>query len=512
MSKNTLFLALISFVLVSCNTGLEGELKDNLTPKTFLTVNSINLPEGERLNSQIRISWWGDDPDGYVTGYEIFIGDNPQDASSVWTYTTRTDSTFILPISEGNTIADVKFTVRAIDNDEGRDPEPPSLTFPIENSPPTIQFSAQETPPDTTFGVFSFGIRANDPDGNANLNRIEIALNDDSETAWIEIAPTTELLTFIVNEDGITNGFIGRSLQETEVAFDNIQFDATNTFYVRSIDNAGAVSQVAQFEWFVKRQRSRVLFLNDYFGPNSQSTANTHLELLRSVGIEVVDYMNISDGTSFGGQRVQLSSAFPNRSLAAPTINTMLAQWDHIYWISDNLDRNIGYALELTFEFFQNGGTMFVNIPTKVLFDDNPILEFLPFQRVQPVPPGQQSFIVQNNAEVTATESVPDAPYLRFRRNLLASYPIIPFGETVQLFNAPFRTRNAAGRINDFDGSNLISAMNPEQTILFFGIDLTEFDTEEREVTRSGERVILPASDLSRLIELTTRDILKFEQ
>jgi hypothetical protein len=511
MIRNLLFLSFSLLFLVSCDTGLDGNLKPNQLPKTYLTVNSINLPEGERLNSQIRISWWGDDPDGYVVGYEIHIGDRPEEASAVWTFTTRTDSTFILPIQQGNTDADVKFTVRAVDNDQDRDPEPPSLVFPIRNSPPRVQFVAQETPPDTTFNVFSFGIRATDPDGNANLNRIEISLNSTSDADWKEIAPNTQLLTMIIDEDDKANVFIGRSLLNADLSFQQIRWNANNTFYVRSIDNAGAVSPVIQYEWFIKKKQSNVLFLNDYFGPNSQSVANLHMELLRSVGIDRVDYIDISDGSAIGGNRVVLSSAFPNRSLAAPTINRMLAQWDHIYWVSDNLDRNIGYALELTFDFFQNGGTMFVNIPTKVLFDDNPVLEFLPFERVQPVPQGQQSFIISNNAEVSATIAVPNAPYLRFRRNLLASFPIIPFGETVELFNAPFRTRNAAGIINNFQGSNLISAMNPEQTILFFGIDLTEFDINERTILRSGEQVTLPASDLTRLIQFTTRDILKFE-
>lgn len=500
------------FVLVSCDTGLDGTLKPNQPPKTFLTVNTINLPEGERLNSQIRISWWGDDPDGYVTGYELYIGDNPNDPTAVWTYTSRTDSTFILPIQEGNTQADVKFTVRAIDNDGDRDPEPPSLVFPIRNSPPRVQFAAQETPPDTTYSVFTFGLRATDPDGNANLNRIEISLNDPSPSQWSVLDPATQLVTFITGENGVADLFTGRSLLPTDLSFSNIRWNDTNTLYARAVDNAGAVSEIIRFDWFIKEQKSRILFLNDYFGPNSQNVANQHLNLLRSIGITEVDYLDISDGSAIGGNRVTLSSAFPNRILAAPTINKMLAQWDHIYWVSDNLDRNIGYALEITFEFFQNGGTMFVNIPTKVLFDDNPVLEFLPFERVQPIPQGQQSFIIQNNAEVTATSAVDNAPYLRFRRNLLAVFPIIPFGETVELFNAPFRVRNAAGIVTNFQGSNLISAMNPEQSILYLGIDLTEFDTLERTVTQSGQQVTLPASDLNGLLRFATIDILRFAQ
>ena len=511
MLRKSLYFIIPALILASCDTGLQGDLKENQPPKTYLTVNSINLPVDDRLNSQTRISWWGDDPDGYIVGYEIYIGDNAGNPSALWSFTTSKDSTLILPIEEGNTVADVRFTVRAIDNDDARDPTPPSLVFPIENSKPTIAFGGQETPPDTTYNVFTFGVRGNDPDGFANLNRIEISLND-SLNGWKSLDPQSELVTFITGPEGISEVFLGRALIETDVTFETINWDAENHFYVRSFDNAGAQSELISFTWFVKKQKSNVLFLNDYFGPNSESVANLHIQLLKSVGIENVDNINISDGNAIGGRRVTLSSAFPNRALAAPTINKMLAQWDHIYWVSDNLDRNIGYALELTFEFFEQGGNMFINIPTKVLAEDNPVLEFLPFQSVQSVPPGQQSFIIQNNSEVTATDAVQNAPYLRFRRNLLAIYPIIPFGETVELFNAPFRVRNAIGFVNDFEGSNLISAMNPEGTIFYLGMDLTEFDRQERTVTRSGEQVTLPASDLTGFLRYATRDILKFEQ
>jgi hypothetical protein len=136
----------------------------------------------------------------------------------------------------------------------------------------------------------------------------------------------------------------------------------------------------------------------------------------------------------------------------------------------------------------------------------------LPFDSVQPVPQGQQSFIIQNNSLVSATAEATSLPYLRFRRNLLATFPIVPFGETVELFEAPFRVRNVVGQLNDFQGSKLISAMNPEQSILFFGIDLSEFDTNERTVTQGGQQVVLPASDLSALLRYSCIDILGFQQ
>jgi hypothetical protein len=505
-------LLLATVFLVSCDAGLIGDLKDNRPPNTSMTVDTINLPDGQRLNSQIKISWWGDDPDGFVVGYEFHIGDNPSSASAEWIFTTRTDSTFILPISEGSIDADVRFTVRAIDNEDARDPTPPSLVFPIRNSAPSINFVSNETPPDTTYRVFSFGFIANDPDGFQNLNRIEIALNDTSAaTDWIAFEPTINLLTFLTDDSGatpITQILTGRSAQNSGFRFESLRLNADNTFYIRSIDNAGSVSPVRSFEWYVKRQTSRVLFLNDYFGPNSAEVERLHRSLLAQNGITVADYFNISDGLATGGRRVALTRAFPNRNLAAPTINLMLAQWDYIYWVSDDLDRNIGYAIELTIDFFARGGRMFVNIPSKNIAADTPVAEFLPIERVETLPAGQQSFIIRTNAVVTAADPSVQLPYLRFRRNLLGAYPLVPFSETVSIFEAPFETRNARGIISAFPGAQLISASSPSGNLLYFGIDITEFDPEPRLV--GGNE--LPASNLSELIRITVIDILRFAQ
>lgn len=499
--RNLNYLGITILLLAGCDSGITGTVNENIPPSTSLTVNAINLAENERMTSQINISWWGDDPDGYVVGFEFFIGEGYTNPGAVWSFTTRNDSTFVLPITEGELDGDVRFTVRAVDNDGAFDLNPPSLVFPIRNSPPSIRIVNNETPPDTTYRVFSFGIEASDGDGFANLNRIEVALNDTtSASSWVKLDPDVTLLTMRI-DDTIANPIatisVGRSLLSTAEVFTSINVDAENTMYFRSVDNAAAFSDIAEYTWYVKRQTSKVLFLNDYFGPNSANREQLHRQALASAGITQVDYINITDGSATGGRRVPLTNAFPNRSLGAPTINKMLAEWDHIYWISDNLDRNIGYALELTIEFFANGGTMFINIPTKVLFDDNPLLEFLPFERVQPVPQGQQSFIIQNNSLATPAPDLLNPPNLQFRRNLLGVFPIVPFGNSVNLFEAPFRVRRVTGQIANFDGPKLISATNENRSVLFFGIDLSEFTAD---------------SELGRLIELTCLEILGFEQ
>ena len=132
-------IALFLFGIIgsSCETGITGDIIENQPPSTFMTVDGIDREDSFRLSSQIRISWWGNDPDGYIVGFEYAINDTSEGA---WSFTTRTDSTFILPITEGQTVDDVLFKVRAIDNDGAKDPVGASLQYPIINSSPTAMF------------------------------------------------------------------------------------------------------------------------------------------------------------------------------------------------------------------------------------------------------------------------------------------------------------------------------------------------------------------------------------
>jgi hypothetical protein len=508
MKYKILLLLLTGFILIQgCDSGLDGNLNENIPPTTSLTVNEINLPEGERLISQVNISWWGDDPDGYVVGFEFFIGEGADDAGAEWTFTTRNDSIFVLPIDEGELDANVRFTVRAVDNLGAVDPDPPSLVFPIRNSPPSITFVNTELPPDTTFRIVSFGYRASDPDGDANLNRVEIALNDTTTPgSWKEIPLNIDLVTLRVDDTlptPIAEVFIGRAANSTDITFNTVNVNNENTFYVRAIDNAAAVSEVKEHTWFVKEQTSRILFLNDYHGPQSAVREALHLGLLAQIGFDQIDYMNISDRAPRpGGQRVLLSAAFPDRSLGAPTINMMFAEWDHIYWLSNDLNRNIGYALEMTLDFFDNGGTMFVNIPTRFIQDDNPLLEFLPFERVQPVPAGQSTFVIPSDSLLIPDAFVSNPPFLKTRQLITAVNPIVPFGESISLFEAPFRVRDPFGTTTDYNGPKLVSALSPDQSVLFFGLDLDIF-------TRPTDN---DPSDLPGLLQLFLIETLGFQQ
>lgn len=456
-----------SLLTVSCkDTGVQGTVKDNLLPKTYLTLDGVNRPDDNRLNSQVRIRWWGDDPDGFVTGYEFNIN------NTGWRFTKTTDSTFVLPIPSGNSTANVLFTVRSIDNKGGKDPSPPSLTFPIVNSPPDVRFNVVEQPSDTTFHVFSFGWNASDPDGNANLDYIEIAVND-TVNGWVSVPDGVTFVTVnIANGSGASasgNVFLGKSYVTSAIQLNGILMNSNNTFYARAVDQAGAKSRIERKTWYVKRQTSRVLIINDDSNPNTQTRLNNHRAWLAQAGITRVDVIHTTDGSASGGFKAPLSAAF--QKTFDPTMNKTFAKWDYIYWVSDNMDRNITYALEMTVDFFRRGGKMFINMPTKTLPATDPVFTFLPFDRLGvPGVTGAQGFLIQSNTALTAV-SILTAPGGRIGAgNITGVSPLVPTGGSFVLYNAVFRVRQLIGSA-PYTGNPAIAVMSADRDMAFLGLD-----------------------------------------
>ncbi|MFU8812276.1 MAG: hypothetical protein ACNA78_04865 [Balneolaceae bacterium] len=407
------YLLLIGSLLLTsgCDSGLDGNLNENQPPRTFLTVDSIDISDENRLSSRVDISWWGTDPDGFITGYEFAIQDT---SAGNWQFTTRTDSTFLLPITPGAETDDVLFAVRAIDNDGAVDPVGASVVFPLRNSPPETNLVQLELPPDTTYSIVSFGWRISDPDGQATILRTEIAFND-TTNGWLEIPLETEeqesfFITLDIDNTTINNTtaeiFRGRALRSSGLMAEGLNLNADNTFYVRTVDRALEVSEVQEVTWHIKEQTSTILFLNDDAAPDGVQKGNFHLSMLNQLGF-TPDVINISDGEGLEGGAVRLTQAFPR--IINPTLNKMLAQWDHIYWISNDLTRNINFGQEILNEFFGNGGTLFVNIPVRRLSAENPLQSFLAIQRFVPIDPSQaeRGFQIRDNSDVTPMNGGP---------------------------------------------------------------------------------------------------------
>ena len=465
---------LILIVLVAgyaCDSGLKGNLNQNLPPTTGMAVKDINRSDSARLSSQIKVSWWGDDPDGYVIGFEYSINDT---TTYPWRFTTKNDSIFILPIPPGQKYADVKFMVRAVDNDHAHDPIGASLVYPIKNTPPSVKMNKTEMPPDTLYDIASFGWNTSDLDGDANLSHIEIALND--TTKWVSM-PTNITFISLKAQDpsqGVTDCdvFQGRSFSKTSYVVSGLEMNARNKFYVRAVDNAGAYSQADTVSWYVKRRTSDILFLNDYSGPFSATNVQFHLDALAQAGITSVDYWNISDGSTAGGQKVTLSGSFP--AVIDPTLIKTLGLWKHIYWISDDMNRNITYAQEITKDFFANGGNMFITMPSRDLEDNDPLFDFLPLDGVTPLPTNATNFLISSSGS-----AVPIAPFtgpdLGVVKTMSSIFPIRPSSGSTALYSSDFLIRTLTG-YEDYSGNEIVSVKSKEGNIIFFGLDLSDLN------------------------------------
>jgi len=213
---------LLLFLLAGCTKHFSSTGVGNVPPKTFVSAfpyrDSTQTSNFNPQSSRLEIHWWANDPDGLVAGYIITFN------RKTWTFTTKNDSVFFLPLFSKDT--NYVFTVAAIDNsfkgqlnegdtvaftdkngngvwDKGEvfpslgtsvDPDPPSVKFPIANTPPTVQFVMSESPwvtrldiPDTTFTVVTFGWEGTDIDGSNTIINYFIALNDTSAQSWVQL-------------------------------------------------------------------------------------------------------------------------------------------------------------------------------------------------------------------------------------------------------------------------------------------------------------------------------------
>lgn len=474
-------LFILSLTFNSCEDSISGDFNENQAPSTFLTIEQINREGDFRLSSQIEITWWGVDSDGFITGYEYAINDTSENS---WTFTTRTDSTFILPITEGLAEDDVLFKVRAIDNDNERDPVGARLVFPIVNTSPRVSLNLTETPPDSLFSIASFGWSVSDLDGLGNISRTEIAVND-TTSGWVDVpfSQADDGRLFISLEfDNRTPGtkeadlYIGRSYSRgvdennVPITVPNIEIDTENTFYVRAIDAAGARSNVESISWYVKPQNSNVLFINDDGSSNSLTKQAAHLVFLDEIGI-TPDLWLINTG-EVTQDKIALSDQFP--TVVDPTLKNTLAKWDHIYWISEDIDRNITYALDITSEFFAEGGSMFVNIPMKGISQRDEIFNFLPVDSIGYFDEGsiQTGFVINTNSDIVPEDGVSDV-VARTQSRQVGVFPIKPIAGSTPLYTTDFRTTTLIGTTLDYTRFENIAVENQEGNLIYLSMDLT---------------------------------------
>ncbi|MEY4478446.1 MAG: hypothetical protein RL276_751 [Bacteroidota bacterium] len=215
---------------LACEPGVPVE---NQLPETRMSVDRIDLSGPDRLNSVVKLAWFGSDADGYVVAYELRVGEGP------WVRTTQTDSTLVLGIPAGQDTADLAVEVRAIDHEGGIDPSPARLVVPIKNTPPSAEFTTSSFPDVPVWNAVTFQWFAEDPDGAGSITDVELRVNGG---AWRPIDPNQKLVSLVLHASGATALYYGN--QEASAANWGYALDTAgpSVLEIRARDLAGAWS------------------------------------------------------------------------------------------------------------------------------------------------------------------------------------------------------------------------------------------------------------------------------
>ena len=522
-----LFAGLAVAFAAACDSGFEGERFDPRAPDTELAVRDTslvdNLQGNTRLTSTVLVSWSGTDPDGFVAGFEVRFFGTTEPATGEWTFTTSTDSLVLLPIPRGERVADVMFQVRAIDNEGNVDPTPARTVFPIQNSPPTIRLGQFELPPDTTFPVISFSWTANDPEGLANLARIEISLND--STSYVALDPDVDFVTLVGPTD-VSGGLIadadvytGRGFSRSGLTVPNLRLDADNTFYLRAVDQTDTTSVIERYSWHVKAQTSDMLFVNDYRKSTNELMASYHLDLLRDYlpagyDVDVWDLtMPFTTGSTGGTPR---SASLP--PLADPTLNQTLARWRYIYWLSTSTtDRistnNLPFAAASMDAFFDEGGKMMVHSPVSLPIEAeeaevNPAIFLMPITSLISFPDSlRPSLRLAFNAPMTPSGSLPGVseslPALKSAGFQINTLPYVATGANViPLYDAEYRYVTRVGsRQGTWTGPSTVASISGDRRVGLFAIPMINEQTGANLLVGEDDDPLAPIRAIHLMLE-----------
>lgn len=338
----------------------EGTPIENQAPQTRMSIDEINLSGDNRLNSQVTLSWYGTDKDGYVKGYEL------SSDQVTWTFTTSQDSTFQFDIPAGEDSVDIDLYVRAIDNEDLVDPSPAFLKIPLKNTPPVAEIDQSTQTVGTSLGVATYRWNSTDSDGNESITSAEIRFNNGS---WYTIPVNQNLISFVIDPN-IASGpttasvyFANNSTPETNV-IDGLEAAGSNTLYLRTKDIANSYSEIdTALAVILELPTSDLLVVNG----QSSTVATAYQTALNNLSLSY-DYLDY--GTNGGENQPAFWS---------PTVNLILQQYSKLFVHSDaqvfqnQATGQTGPLLSLmgsaVQEFTNNGGKILVTTSFGTLTD-----------------------------------------------------------------------------------------------------------------------------------------------
>jgi hypothetical protein len=400
----TFFILLFIITFQSCHKNPVNNPVGNQAPHTgvFLYPDSTISKQPSKIN----VHWWGDDPDGFVIGY-YFSWNGKQ-----WAFTKSNDSLFSLQIGIKDTT--YTFLVSAVDNggngvydndivendvnygpepftdlngngkyDKGEpfvdigliDPSPASIKFPIKNSPPTVEWSSLTFLPDTSFPVMSFAWNTADIDGDSTIQKINIALNDTSNSNNIvtldgqinnitirtkDFSSSNPMMDILI--DGAESNVFSEKLP-------GLKLNGNNKFYVQAEDNSGAKSKFISIPdsgttWYVKKPKGDLLIVKDY--QTTDDAASFYAKMFDdSLGLtnkyDVYNFLDKSEAPPFENVTFLLT----------------LELYKYVFWYTDN-NPSLDLITTVTQKYMDNGGKIAFSLQFPQGIDLSSLQSFLP--------------------------------------------------------------------------------------------------------------------------------------
>jgi hypothetical protein len=380
--KRIIYLLFIPVLICCISACKKGDLYDNIPPSTHISVNRIDLSGNDRLNSNVTLSWYGTDADGYIIGYEISL--NNRD----WFFTEKQDSTFIFSTELGSDTSDINFYVRAIDNMQARDPEPAYLKVPVKNTRPTAVLDEATKPGklanDTLYSVIPLMWRATDLDGDESIDSVFVKINDGD---WYALRRNVSFINIVAADPtatGITEAIVytGTQMSALPARMKGLRLNGANTVYLKARDIAGAESKTdTTGEFYVKNKTSDLLIVNGHGSTMAPTPQSIYLPAIQQVygGYDYIDLM-----VNAGRNRPR----FWNSSFLL-----YLRLYDKIFWYGNAI--KLGSPInQLLLEYASNPIQGYLNSNKKILISsslpnrlidlprESPLFQFTPMDSI----------------------------------------------------------------------------------------------------------------------------------
>lgn len=494
---------MLALVVTACNEKITDTLMPNQAPHTYMSL----FPDGDisQQTSRLKVSWWGDDPDGLVVGYYLTWDDVH------WAFTTKNDSTFALRIGAsdikytfkvasvdngGNGLYDNSVVRNGIDfgpepfidqNGDGKynpgekffdiglvDPKPASLIYPIKNSAPNVEFNSVTSLPDTSYPVMTLGWDAEDIDGQETIVKINIALND--TTKFVTLPGNIRMVMLRMkdfNNSGaqteiLLNASEGSIFPEKLLG---LKLNSNNKVYIQAEDISGAKSSFNSLpsesrNWYVKKPVSNFLIIDD-----SQIEDNASA------------FYRTAFNTMHGGTLAGKYEVWDINKNKVPYDNITFLEtiklFKYIFWYNNDNNPNISLASTASRKFIDFGGKMAFSMTLPQTVDNNVLKAFLPIDSVGNTP--KKDYLTTLYSNTVASSDNSSYPELKTSGTVFRARSIYPTSGTgVPVYNLV---------TTQLTGNKTIGLRDSEKKLFFIELPLSKSDGNQGNVKLLLEKI-----------------------